>query len=244
MIDLRGKHAIVTGAGSGMGQATAWELAKAGCRVHILGRTLAKLQQTQARSSNPELIRPLAVDVADRSAVVQVIQQAMADWGTPFLLVNNAGVNIKQRRVEVLSPEDFDKVVSTNLMGAFNVMHAVIPSMRQARDGVIVTISSIAGLRPLPLAGAAYAASKYGLNGLMGTVGREVAPEGVRCSIICPGEVATPILDERPVPVTAEQRAAMLQPEDVAQAVMFIARLHPRAHVQELVLKPLVQDYG
>jgi NAD(P)-dependent dehydrogenase (short-subunit alcohol dehydrogenase family) len=244
VIDLKGKHAIVTGAGSGMGQATAWELAKAGCRVHILGRTLAKLEQTRAKSSDPEAIRPLAVDVTDRRAVTGAIEQALTDWGVPFLLVNNAGVNIKQRRVEVLSPEDFDKLISTNLIGAFNVMHAVLPAMRQAKEGVIVTISSIAGLRPLPLAGAAYSASKYGLNGLMGTVGREVAPEGIRCSIICPGEVATPILDERPVPVTAEQRAAMLQPEDVAQAVLFIARLHPRAHVQELVLKPLVQDYG
>jgi NAD(P)-dependent dehydrogenase (short-subunit alcohol dehydrogenase family) len=243
-MELRGKHAIVTGAGSGMGQATAWALSAAGCQVHILGRTLAKLQTTVERAPQPERIRSIAVDVADRSATTRGLEKALADWGTPFLLVNNAGTNIKQRRIDLLSPEDFDKLIATNLTGAFNVLHAVLPAMRQAREGVIVTISSIAGLRPLPLAGAAYSASKFGLNGLMGTVAREVANDGIRCTLLCPGEVATPILDERPVPVSAEQRAAMVQPEDVAQAVLFIAQLHPRAHVPEIVLKPLVQDYG
>ena len=110
--------------------------------------------------------------------------------------------------------------------------------------GLIINISSVAGLRPLPLAGAAYSASKYALNGLMQTLSREVAPLGIRCTTICPGEVATPILDERPTPVTAEQKEAMLQPSDIAETVLFITRLPPRAHVQEIVIKPLVQDYG
>jgi NADP-dependent 3-hydroxy acid dehydrogenase YdfG len=243
-MDLNNKHAIVTGAGSGMGQAITWKLAQAGCRVTIIGRTLSKLQQTAAQSKDPSRVNPITLDVANRLDVQKGIDAAIAQAGAPFLLVNNAGVNIRQRRIDLLSPEDFDKLIATNLTGAFNLLHAVLPSMRQAKDGVIITISSIAGLRPLPLAGAAYSASKYGVNGLMGTVAREVAPDGIRCTLLCPGEVATPILDERPVPVTAEQRAAMLQPEDVAQAVLFIATLPPRAHVQELVLKPLVQDYG
>ncbi|MBY0587342.1 SDR family oxidoreductase [bacterium] len=243
-MDLISKHAIVTGAGSGMGQAITWKLVEAGCQVHIVGRTLAKLETTRAGSARPDQVWPITVDVADRTAVEREIASAITRAGAPFLLVNNAGVNIRHRRIDVLSPADFDKLISTNLTGAFNVLYAVLPSMREARDGVIVTISSIAGLRPLPLAGAAYSASKFGVNGLMGTVGREVAGEGIRCTTLCPGEVATPILDERPVPVTAEQKAAMLQPQDVAEAVLFIAKLPSRAHVQELVLKPLVQDYG
>lgn len=241
---LNGKWGIVTGAGSGMGQAIAWALAKEGAHVVAVGRTLAKLEKTATQSPVAGGITPLPLDVADRPLVTSAIESEIKKRGTPAFLVNNAGLNIRQRAVATLSPNDFDKVIQTNLIGAFNVTHAVLPGMLAAQDGLIINISSVAGLRPLPLAGAAYSASKYALNGFMQTLAREVAPQGVRCTTICPGEVATPILDERPTPVTAEQRAAMLQPADIAETVLLVAKLPPRAHVQEIVIKPLVQDYG
>lgn len=241
---LSGKWGIVTGAGSGMGQAIAWALAKEGAHVVAVGRTLGKLEKTAQQSPVAGSITPLPLDVADRTRVTSTLESEIKTRGTPAFLVNNAGLNIRQRSVATLSPDDFDKVIQTNLIGAFNVTHAVLPSMLAAHDGLIVNISSVAGLRPLPLAGAAYSASKYALNGFMQTLAREVAPQGVRCTTICPGEVATPILDERPTPVTAEQRAAMLQPADIAETVLLVAKLPPRAHVQEIVIKPLVQDYG
>ena len=241
---LAGKWGVVTGAGSGMGQAIAWALAKEGAQIVAIGRTLAKLQATAEKSPVAGAIIPLPLDVADRIRVNEALAAEIARRGTPAFLVNNAGLNIRDRTVAKLRADDFDKVIQTNLTGAFNITHAILPAMLTAHEGLIINISSVAGLRPLPLAGAAYSASKYALNGFMQTLAREVAPSGIRCTTICPGEVATPILDERPTPVSAEQRAAMLQPTDIAEAVLFVSRLPPRAHVQELVMKPLVQDYG
>lgn len=243
-MDLRGKLAIVTGAGSGMGQAIAWALAKEEMKVIAIGRSPDKLKETEDRSPGLGPIYPLPLDISNRQTTYAAIEEVQLAHGTPWLVVNNAGVNIRDRGVDVVSPADWDAVLATNLTGAFNVTQAALPSMIEARDGIIVAISSIAGLRPLPLAGAAYAASKFGLNGYIGTLSREVSQFGIRATILCPGEVATPILEARPKPVTPEQRAAMLQPVDVAEAVLFIVRLPKRAHVAELILKPLVQDYG
>jgi NADP-dependent 3-hydroxy acid dehydrogenase YdfG len=237
-------YGIVTGAGSGMGQAITWALAHEGYDVLAIGRTLDKLQTTATQAPEPGRVVPIAVDVADRAAVTSTIQHNLKDRGAPAVVVNNAGINIRQRACDSLSPEDFDRVLATNLAGVYNVVHAVLPAMKQAEGGLFVTISSVAALRPLPLAGAAYSASKHAVNGFMGTVAREMAAFGIRCTLICPGEVATPILDQRPVPVTADQRAAMLQASDIADAFLFVLRLPPRAHVTEIVIKPLVQDYG
>lgn len=241
---LNGKWGVVTGAGSGMGQAIAWALAREGAQIVAIGRTLAKLQATAEKSPVAGAITPIPLDVADRVRVNEALSAEIAQRGSPAFLVNNAGLNIRDRTVAKLRADDFDKVIQTNLTGAFNITHAILPTMLTAHEGLIINISSVAGLRPLPLAGAAYSASKFALNGFMQTLAREVAPQGIRCTTICPGEVATPILDERPTPVSAEQRAAMLQPTDIAEAVLFVTRLPPRAHVQELVIKPLVQDYG
>lgn len=243
-MDLTNKLAIVTGAGSGMGQAIAWALSKQGMMVAAIGRSEEKLAETARTAVGPGSIHPVPLDITDRPKVDAALRELTSVHGPAWLLVNNAGTNIRHRAVDVLAPEDFDLVIETNLTGAFNVTHAVLPAMMAARDGVIVTISSIAGLRPLPLGGAAYAASKFALHGFFGTLAREMAPHGIRSTMVCPGEVATPILDARPVPVSPEARAAMLQPEDVAQAVLFVVRLPKRAHVPELVIKPLVQDYG
>jgi NADP-dependent 3-hydroxy acid dehydrogenase YdfG len=122
-------------------------------------------------------------------------------------------------------------------------MHAVLPQMRARGDGLIVNISSIAGKRALALGGIAYCASKFAMTALGTAVGNEVAPDGVRITNVYPGEVNTPILDNRPQPVSDERKASMLQPEDVGALVLSVACLPPRAHVPELIIKPTVQEY-
>jgi NADP-dependent 3-hydroxy acid dehydrogenase YdfG len=122
-------------------------------------------------------------------------------------------------------------------------MYAVLPQMRRRRDGLIINVSSIAGKRALALGGIAYCASKFAMTGLGVAVGNEDAEHGIRVTNIYPGEVNTPILENRPEPVSDERKAAMLQPEDVAALAVTIACLPPRAHVPELIIKPRLQAY-
>ncbi len=157
--------------------------------------------------------------------------------------MNNAGLNIKKRSVRELTPELWQQIIRTNLDGAFYCIHYVLPQMLARRDGLIINISSTAGKRATPLGGAAYAASKFGLSALSLCLGMEEKDAGLRCCAIYPGEVDTPILEARPTPVTAEHRERILKPEDVAQAVLFVAGLPPHVSVPELIIKPIVQGY-
>jgi len=157
--------------------------------------------------------------------------------------VNNAGVNVPKRALSELSTEDFDKIVRVNLNGAFYVIHGVLPVMRKQGGGLIINVSSVAGVRASELGGAAYSASKFGLSGLSKTIGVEEAKNGIRSCLIYPGEVNTPILDARPVVPDAEQRAKMLQPEDLAQAALLVATLHTRATIPEMVVTPTLQRF-
>ena len=159
------------------------------------------------------------------------------------VLVCNAGTNVKNRSLETLEPADWDRMIATNLTGSYNLVHSVLPSMRQRKNGLIVQICSVSGLRASTLGGAGYSASKFGQSALGICLAREEGPRGIRSSVIYPGEVNTPILDARPIPVGRERREAILQPEDVAAAVKFLVELHPRARVPELVIKPTVDDF-
>ncbi len=143
------------------------------------------------------------------------------------MLVCNAGTNVKNRSLESLEPADWDRMIATNLTGSYNLVHAILPSMRQQRNGLVIQICSVSGLRASTLGGVGYSASKFGQAALGICLGREEGANGIRSSVIYPGEVETPILDARPVPVGAERRAVILQPEDVAAAVRFLVELHP-----------------
>ena len=244
-IDSGLKAALVTGAGSGMGRAIARGLAEGGMRVALLGRDRAKLDETKASlgaRSDSAFVR--SCDVSDREAVARVVAEVEGEFGTIDLLVCNAGINTPKRALDVLDPEDWDRLIATNLTGAYNLVHHVLPGMRARKNGLIVQISSIAGRRAGPLAGVAYSASKFGQAALGIGIGREEREHGIRSTVIYPGEVNTPILDRRPVPVPAERRASMLQPEDVAAAVLFLAGLPPRARVPELVITPAEDDWA
>lgn len=241
---LEGKVAIVTGAGSGAGRAIALALAAKGVKVAAVGRTLAKVEETVALANLGSVVGAYQADVGNADDVATLIPKVVADLGPIEILVNNAGINIRNRGMDVLSQTDWDEVIRINLTGPFLMMSGVLPGMRTRQSGLIVNISSISANRSSPLGGAAYCASKFGLNGLAGTVSQEEAKHGIRCTLISPGEINTPILDQRPVPVSAEQRAADLQPEDIAAAVCFIAELPPRAHVFEMVIKPTAIPYA
>jgi NADP-dependent 3-hydroxy acid dehydrogenase YdfG len=159
------------------------------------------------------------------------------------ILVNSAGVNIVNRTMAAMEPEQWDNVLRINATGAYRCMHRVLPAMRQRRSGIVINISSVAGKRAISLGGVAYAASKFAMTALGTATSNEVRQEGVRITNVYPGEVNTPILDRRPVPVSDDHRAAILQPDDIAALVLTICQLPPRAHVPEIVIKPTIQEW-
>lgn len=240
-MNLKDKTVVITGGGSGIGAAIAIELAQQGTRVVIAGRNLEKLQAVC--KLHPEYISAIATDVSDRKAATQLIDDATKKLGQIDVLINSAGTNVPNRMMHNLDPADWDKMMQVNVTGAFNCIKDVLPQMRQRRDGVIINISSISGLRAAALGGVGYNASKYAITGLGMSVGDEVREEGIRVTNIYPGEVDTPILVQRPKPVSDEHRAKILKPEDVAATVMMVLNLPPRARVPELTIMPTVQSF-
>jgi NAD(P)-dependent dehydrogenase (short-subunit alcohol dehydrogenase family) len=240
---LQGKTAVVTGGGSGIGAAIAKSLAAEGCRVVIAGRQIEKLHAVAQQIKDEPAIEVHEADVADRASVKRLFAWVAEKIGPVHILVNAAGINIKNRMMAEMEPEQWDKVMAINATGAYNCIHAVLPQMRQRHDGLIVNISSTSGKRAWKLGGVAYSASKFAMTALSTAVANEEGVNGIRVTAICPGEVDTPILENRPKPVSAEHRARMLQPEDVAAAVLMVATLPPRAHVHEMIIKPTTQEF-
>jgi NADP-dependent 3-hydroxy acid dehydrogenase YdfG len=238
------KTALVSGAGSGIGRSITATLAEMGLRVALIGRDREKLERARAElSTGRDSAFVAACDIGDRFAVKAVVDQVLAAFGKIDVLVCNAGTNVKNRSLESLEPADWDRMIATNLTGSFNLIHDVLPSMRQRRNGLVIQVCSVSGLRASTLGGAGYSASKFGQSALGICLGREEGPRGIRSSVIYPGEVDTPILEARPIPVGPERRAVILQPEDIAAAVRFLVELPPRAHVPELVIKPTIDDF-
>lgn len=245
-MQLTNKTAVVTGGGSGIGAGIALTLAAEGARVIITGRSETKLR-TIAESIQDTPAPPIqyrTLDVADRAAVNAFFDWATATLGQVDILVNSAGVNIVKRSVADLDPADWDKLLAVNATGAYNCIHAVLPQMRARRDGLIINISSVAGVRASVLGGVAYTASKFALTSMSHVMALEEKDHGIRITNVHPGEVETPLLDARPVPVSAEHRSKILQPEDIASIVVAIACLPPRAHVSDILIKPTTQPFA
>lgn len=241
---LEGKTALITGGGTGVGQATAKLFAQEGAQVVIVGRREEPLRVTCEMCRGPKAVEYRVADIGNRAQIVAVTEEVTRKFSRIDVLVNNAGINVRKRSLAELSPEDWDRVMNVNSTGAFNLVHAVLPQMRARKDGVIISISSIAGCRPSVLGGVAYSASKHAMSVLTRMIGLEERENGIRATVISPGEIDTPILEDRPVKVTDEHLARILQADDVAAAALFVATLSPRANVPELIIKPTTQEFA
>jgi NADP-dependent 3-hydroxy acid dehydrogenase YdfG len=236
---LTGRVAWITGAGTGIGRATAVALARAGASVALTGRTVATLEETAAlvrAEGGVALVAP--ADVTDAAAVSAAHADVVAGLGDPHILVNNAGWNEARRHWKQLTPETVQRLVAGNLMAPFLVTLAVLPAMRALGEGVLIHIASLSATMIYPVSGPVYTAAKYGVRAMSATLNAEEGIHGIRSICINPGEVVTPLLDKRPVKATAEALAKMAQPEDIAAAALFCATLPPRTCVTELTITP------
>lgn len=232
--------AVVTGAGSGVGRATALKFAAEGWRVALLGRRPEVLQETVrlAPAVQRKRLLALACDLGDPAAIQRTSAAILARFGRVDVLVNAAGHNIPIRSLSELSAADYTAVMDANIHGVLHLVQAFLPAMRAAGSGTIVNIGSEAGKQASPKAGAAYVVSKFGLTGLTQTINAEERPHGLRACCIFPGDIDTPLLNKRPAPPSPEARARMMQPEDIAACVWFAATLPARATVEEILIRP------
>ncbi|MCV2393743.1 SDR family NAD(P)-dependent oxidoreductase [Actinotalea sp. M2MS4P-6] len=231
----------ITGGGSGMGQAVARTAAAAGWAVAISGRRREPLEQTVAEieaSGGHAIAVPL--DARDRAATVAAERAVVAELGRLDAVVLAAGRNSPRRRWADQDLAELEDVVATNLTAAASAIDAALPDLR-ASGGVVVVISSYAGWTFQPGAGVAYSASKTALSSLTRTLNLQEAEHGVRACHLCPGDVATDFLEQRPVVPDAAARAVMLTPDDIARTVQFVLDSPPYVRVDELVISPVSQ---
>jgi NADP-dependent 3-hydroxy acid dehydrogenase YdfG len=243
--ELQGKVAWITGGGSGIGLAGGLELAKAGAHVVITGRTARTNGNGLAALKKVGSAEAMQLDVGDRIAVEKTAAEIEKRHGRIDILVTSAGTNIGggKRNLRTMSPEGWDDVVRINLNGLFYCCFAVLPGMRARKDGLIINISSWAGRYASTLTGPAYNATKRAVIALSESINMEECANGIRATSILPGEVATPILEKRPVPPSQAERARMAQPEDLGKAILFVATLPARACVNELIISPTANRF-
>ena len=235
---LKGKVAWITGGGSGIGLAGGIEFARAGAHVVVSGRSEDTLREAEKSLKDAGSAETLVLDVAKQRDVSAAARRILERHGHIDLLVNSAGINSPKRNFRDVSVESWDQIVAINLSGMFYCCQAVLPSMREREDGLIVNVSSWAGRHPSTLTGPGYNATKSAVLALTESINMEECMHGIRATAILPGEVATPILEKRPVPPSAAERARMLQAEDLGRALLLVATLPPRACVNELVITP------
>ena len=227
----------MTGGGSGVGRAVALRLAGEGWRVAVLGQQVRMLRET-AELAPAGAVLPVPCDVADAGAVAHVRDRLMAVWEGVDAIVNAAGTNLARRALVDVAVEDFTHVVGVNLLGAFHVVQAFLPSMLGRERATVVNVVSDAGLIGSAKAGVAYVVSKFGMGGMIESINAELRTGGIRGTAIYPGDIDTPFLNKRPVPPDAAARAGMLQVEDVADCVMLAITLPHRAVLEKLVVRP------
>lgn len=239
MRDLTGNVAWITGAGSGIGESAALKLAEAGAVVVLSGRRRDLLEgvakQVQAANGTATVE---VLDVADKQAVLAVVGRIKARHGRIDIGVFSAGVNVTERNWSNVSTDGWDQVIGIDLDGVFYCCHGVVPLMRKQGGGVIINVSSMAGKAVSPLTGPAYGAAKHALNAMTASLLIEERNNGIRATAICPGEVATPILDSRPVKVSDEDKARMLQAEDVGDLIRYVAQLPSHVTLNEILITP------
>jgi NAD(P)-dependent dehydrogenase (short-subunit alcohol dehydrogenase family) len=233
---LDGQVAVVTGAGRGIGRAIALKLAELGAHTVLCGRSREALEQTAAamQSSGQSSVKSSVIecDVTDLHSVDALAEHVERTFHRIDILVNNAGIGGAGGPLHQLAPNDWEHVLNTNLRGVYYCIRSLAPIMIKARSGHIINISSLAGKNALPN-GAAYAASKWGLNGLTYSVAEELRAHNIRVSVICPGSVNTEFS-----PHPGKNAEKMLQASDVAHAVAMIVTQAPQSFASEILLRP------
>jgi len=230
---LNGQVAVVTGAGRGIGAAIARTLASLGAVSVLCGRTQSTLDNTaQSILQAGGKAEVIPCDVSVLHQLEYAAARVESTFGRVDVLVNNAGVGGFTEPLHQLPPEDWDRILNTNLRGVYYAIHAFAPMMIRAYSGHIINISSLAGKNPVPR-GAAYAASKWGLNGLSYSVAEELRGHNVRVSVVCPGSVDTELS-----PHAGKDPNKMLRSEDIAHAVAMLVTQAPQSFVSEILIRP------
>jgi NADP-dependent 3-hydroxy acid dehydrogenase YdfG len=239
MSEFKGKVVWVTGAGTGIGRAGALMFARGGATVALMGRRRDKLEEV---AKEIEAFCGAAVitqlDVANRDEVTRSCAVLIEKFGKVDIVVNNAGLNVQNRRLDELRPADWDAVIGANLTGAFNMVHAAFEPMKKLGDGLVINVASTAAKRVTGVAGAAYSASKFGMLGLSLSLSQEAFKFGIRACCICPDDVNTPILQKRKYKYSEAELAEFIQPEDIADTMRFIALLPKRSSIHEMIIYP------
>jgi 3-oxoacyl-[acyl-carrier protein] reductase len=235
-VPLGEQVAVVTGAGRGIGAAIAVRLGRLGAFVVAAGRTVSNLQETvQAITREGNRGEAIVCDVGSYGSVEQLGRMVRERYGRLNILINNAGVGGFASPLYKLQVEDWERILNTNLRGVFYTIRALAPLMIDSGGGHIINISSLAGKNPLPN-GAAYAASKWGLNGLTYSVAEELRAHKIRVSLICPGSTNTELS-----PHEGKDPARMLQPDDVAHVVEMLVTQSPQSFASEVLLRPTLK---
>jgi NADP-dependent 3-hydroxy acid dehydrogenase YdfG len=239
MKHLEGKVVWVTGAGSGIGEATAELLAGEGATIVLSGRRKDRLDAVARR-----------ITAAGGTAHVQVGDLGLAETsaatgafiasrlGRLDILVNNAGHNIPDRFWAVLTPPRIDEMIAANLKAPFYCVTVALPLMRARKSGLLIHVSSVDGLQFSMVGGPSYAAAKHGVVAISHTINLEEARNGIRSCVVCPGGVDTEILSKRTQPPTAEQRTRLLRPGEVADLIRYVACLPPTVRIDQVTITP------
>jgi 3-oxoacyl-[acyl-carrier protein] reductase len=230
---LDGQVAVISGGGRGIGAGIARKLASLGATTVLCGRTRKPLDETaKAIGHAGGHAQVVECDVSNLSSVESLAREVERAFERVSVLVNNAGIGGFGGPLHSLPPEQWEKILNTNLRGVYYMIRSFAPLMMRARSGHIVNISSLAGKNPLPN-GAAYAASKWGLNGLSYSVAEELRAHNIRVSVVCPGSTNTDLS-----PHEGKNTSKMLQPDDVAHVVAMLVTQAPQSFVSEVLLRP------
>jgi 3-oxoacyl-[acyl-carrier protein] reductase len=230
MIDLTGKHALITGAGKGIGRAIAYALAKEGVNLGLLARTVSDLEQVakDIRETNGVAVSIATADITNRIEVESAVESIRNELGSIDVLVNNAGIG-SFARLHEMPPEEWERIIQVNVLGTYYVTRAVLPGMIEQNHGNIINISSSSGERGAATS-TAYSASKFAIMGMTESLMQEVRKNNIRVTALAPSTVNTELAKNAGLKIGEEEH--MMQPEDVAELVVASLKLHPRVFVK------------
>ena len=234
--NLKNKIAWITGAGSGIGQNTAITLSSLGMKLILSGRDDKKLKLTANQCANETKIKPL--DVSKNEKVEKVSSEIIKEFKKIDILINSAGINVEHRDWDIINQKDWDNIFQTNVNGLFYCCKSILPYMKKQQDGLIINVSSWAGKEVSLLSGVSYTSSKHAVNAMTETINMKYCNVGIRACALCPGEVATPILDKRPKKLTTEQKNKMLQPDDLGETIAFLCQMPKHVCINQLTISP------